>query len=546
MMSTCVIRPKVEVVIKGLSMPRINHRGRKHSMADSPLRMFFLTMAVACLASLRISPQLLTSSSEAGDAMLPFPTNHQEAAAATVTFTNVSDSSTILYNVSNIPKFMMEYFEWHTDQLYQLQKGELSWTPSESSSSSNASSTADISTTPRFLILRCIDGDRCGGTSDRLKAFPLFLLLAKQSNRILLIRWGRHRPFPISEFLQPGPLWKWTVPQPLLALLEEGDGLGKESGDVATISSTAVLNEIGNEHSNIHSRHRREYYDGTKFKQLRKSAMDSSVWLVEGNDFSGGASRYNELVKQSLSQQSEDSGWRIDDSDYLNFYHDLFHASFRPSPAVERILESYLDFGRSDELPRKDSSLPVLMKPNNYMVSHYRAKYPGEAYRETWNVSILEETAIYAVECARNRNPSHQSVYFASDTALAIQAVYTEYSIKRQKQQGPRRNQNGSHVWSYLNLAEHQSAARNDQDSVTAPFAADPPHLNFAKLEDPSGFYGIFVDLFLMSYSTCVVYGAGGFGRFGSLVSFHPKCGVPFTKQGGALQQCQPYGDNLI
>jgi hypothetical protein len=56
----------------------------------------------------------------------------------------------------------------------------------------------------------------------------------------------------------------------------------------------------------------------------------------------------------------------------------------------------------------------------------------------------------------------------------------------------------------------------------------DPPHLkNFAKLDDPSGFYGIFVDLFLMSYSYCFIYGAGGFRRFGALVSFHPHCGRP-------------------
>jgi len=67
--------------------------------------------------------------------------------------------------------------------------------------------------------------------------------------------------------------------------------------------------------------------------------------------------------------------------------------------------------------------------------------------------------------------------------------------------------------------------------------------LNFAERDDVSAFYVIFVDLFLMSYASCVVYGAGGFGRMGSLVSYRPFCGMPYTVNHGVLQQCSPYDD---
>merc|ERR1711935_209826 len=88
------------------------------------------------------------------------------------------------------------------------------------------------------------------------------------------------------------------------------------------------------------------------------------------------------------------------------------------------------------------SWLPVPLQRNRYAVAHYRAKYPGEPYRETQNRTILRETTIHAVECAKSRasgarllkNPRNTSssttlakgvsaIYFVSDTALAVEAA---------------------------------------------------------------------------------------------------------------------------
>jgi hypothetical protein len=83
----------------------------------------------------------------------------------------------------------------------------------------------------------------------------------------------------------------------------------------------------------------------------------------------------------------------------------------------------------------------------------------------------------------------------------------------------------------------------NNTNINAQPPAEDAPHLNFAKKDDPSGFYSIFVDIFLMSQAYCVTYGlgAGLFGVFGRLISRHPECNIPHTHLGGELATCYPY-----
>jgi hypothetical protein len=64
----------------------------------------------------------------------------------------------------------------------------------------------------RYIIMKCSARDRCGGTSDRIKPFPLMLWFAYMHKRILLIHW--ERPCKLEEFLVPpkGGL-DWRMPQ---------------------------------------------------------------------------------------------------------------------------------------------------------------------------------------------------------------------------------------------------------------------------------------------------------------------------------------------
>jgi len=352
---------------------------------------------------------------------------------------------------------------------------------------------------------------------------------------------------------------------------------------------------------------------------------DRTVWMIEGNDYTGGRTRYKNFVNGALhtpSSYSSDttvfsaSKLRPRDALYEHFYHDLFHATFRPSSGVEKLVSAYFynpnnnnnnnnknttqttsidsnyenESNNDDELreefsPMSGSWLPVPLQRNQYAVAQYRALYPKEPYVETKNRTLLRETTIHAVECAksrvsrsrstllpRNQNPPTRSstaaslanevtaVYVASDTALAVEAVRDLYPNHNHdaslSEEGADPTTNSFHVWTTLDLQSYDTEPTNTTTSSsssssshgtttgsdTVPLAAeDPPHLNFSERDDVSGFYGIFVDLFLMSYANCVVYGAGGFGKMGSLVSYRPWCGIPYSVHHGVLLQCDPY-----
>ena len=154
------------------------------------------------------------------------------------------------------------------------------------------------------------------------------------------------------------------------------------------------------------------------------------------------------------------------------------------------------------------------------MVAHYRSKYPGEPYLESGkNGTILQAFCRNAIDCASSLAPG-LPVYVAADTAASLLAAQTYSMVSKHR------------IVSRLDASSNSS---NNLSMIAA--AEDPPHLNFAQRDTPDAFYSIFVDLWIMAQSKCVAFGAGGFGRFGSLVSFNASCRMPHSKQ-GKMQSC--------
>ncbi|MGV7235835.1 MAG: hypothetical protein ACQ9ET_06185, partial [Nitrosomonadaceae bacterium] len=90
----------------------------------------------------------------------------------------------------------------------------------------NSDSVNDIN----FLISTCLKGVVCGGTSDRLQDMPYNVLLANQTNRVLLIRW--EIPAPLENFLVPptGGI-DWSITDELYDMLKaEGNWYGLKHG----------------------------------------------------------------------------------------------------------------------------------------------------------------------------------------------------------------------------------------------------------------------------------------------------------------------------
>jgi hypothetical protein len=348
----------------------------------------------------------------------------------------------------SLPKWMKDYFQWHSRQLSSIHEHEWKWQHH------------------RLLIVRCMDDDRCGGTSDRLKSVPLFLVLAAKSRRLLFLRWNR--PFALEEFLIPNSYWNWTVPTSLATLLDK-DLQQKESRHY---NQTTILSK--------------------KSQQLVSAVQSPSTWLVQGNLQFSGATLYESLA-------SEFEGNSTKSQDFVSMYHSFFHSSFAPAPAIDQIVQ--------------DIFRQLHLVPNRFVVAHIRAKYPGEVFRETGNLTALQAIVDNAICVASklNNRTTPMPIYLASDALAVLQA-----GIQSKLRHGV-----------VSRLTSQQKIAED----------GDPPHLNFAQRDHPSAFYSIFVDLMIMSQSQCVAFGAGGFGRFGSLVSFNVSCRQAHSVK-GVMQEC--------
>ncbi|CAJ1888196.1 unnamed protein product [Cylindrotheca closterium] len=383
----------------------------------------------------------------------------------------------------SIPKWMTSYFQWHSQQL------ELIHDQNQDDGMNNQWRHHKV------LLVRCMDDDRCGGTSDRLKSIPLFLILAAKTNRLVFLRWTR--PFSLEEFLIPNDqrlddvddrnqynyIWNWTVPNTLASILDaERDANG-------TYNQTTILSK--------------------KSQQLVSAVQNPSIWLVQGNLQFSGAALYESLAEEMMAKDEQESDTNASTavSDFTTLYHYFFHATFAPAPAIRSIV---------DELFQR-----LHLQPNQFVVIHIRAKYPGEVFRETGNLTALEEIVDNAICIASNNLISSNinvseamPIYLAADAMPVLQAGMEHPNV----------------------VSRLSSSQQNAEEN-------DPPHLNFAQKDEPSAFYSIFVDLIVMSQSRCVTFGAGGFGRFGSLrfgSDLDASAAKSVKQQSGSSNRCYP------
>eukprot|EP00984_Skeletonema_dohrnii_P032757 scaffold27412_cov94-Skeletonema_dohrnii-CCMP3373.AAC.1 len=134
-----------------------------------------------------------------------------------------------ILNNPKLPDWVKKYTAWHKQQRHKF------------FADMRANGKSDV----RFLISRCLSLENCGGASDRLQDMPYNLILANQTNRVLLVRW--EIPAKLEHFLVPQPDGiNWTVPDDMFP--EDGKGWnwnlnGKaDSGNkiVSTIRSFTV------------------------------------------------------------------------------------------------------------------------------------------------------------------------------------------------------------------------------------------------------------------------------------------------------------------
>jgi hypothetical protein len=254
---------------------------------------------------------------------------------------NIWDDSAI------IPPWMKRYFAWHKSERSRLSR-------------ENWEST-------RYLVLRCLpDDDECGGASDRLGPLPYLLMLANQTNRLLLIHWSR--PTPLEEFLVP-PVggMDWRVPDVVnFTLTGVRDHMQLSRNNVSHI----VL-EPGNSHSAASNR-------------VVVEARFRGFW---GSVFGAFPPTEYDKGRESPAEAT-----------FEQVYSDMWHVLFEPSPPVKAIIQSNLE--------------QLGLNTHEYLSAHIRAQYVRNATGDTEHVKN-------ALHCAAAMRPD-APIYLASDSTDVI------------------------------------------------------------------------------------------------------------------------------
>ena len=121
-----------------------------------------------------------------------------------------------------LPEWVKQYTAWHKTQRQRYLEA----------IRTNSTPPSDI----RFLISRCLAHDHCGGASDRLQDMPYNIMLANQTQRILLIKW--EKPAALEHYLVPPTDGiDWTISDDMFEKGENWHLKGKEGGADKIVST---------------------------------------------------------------------------------------------------------------------------------------------------------------------------------------------------------------------------------------------------------------------------------------------------------------------
>jgi hypothetical protein len=182
----------------------------------------------------------------------------------------------------------------------------------------------------------------------------------------------------------------------------------------------------------------------------------------------------------------------------MEVYRDVWTTFFMPTAPVQRLIDEY--------------TLKLGLEPGRYTALHVRSMY-------TSNKGGRKDAVKNPIHCALQLHPG-QPVYVATDNLNTTKAAL-EYGTELM-------------TAVYGNLSGPSFVARLDEK--------EPLHLdrgsNFLTRANPdwmdhppSDFYDIFVDLYLLGGASCVAFGVGGFGRWGSALSRNQSCHCNYMKR---------------
>lgn len=260
----------------------------------------------------------------------------------------------ILEYYSSPPAWVKDYAQWHHQKMAQL--------------------TPENWKKQHYLIARCLTSDRqrCGDAAHRLMSVPSGLLMAKQSNRIFLMKWTQ--PSDLENYLVPPTDQEhyidWRIPD---WLQTEMGNLEQYDSDILTISHVRSLS--------------------------RANDMSKTVIILRHMMRDHGSHFYNRFVTPG-------------EPNYRIAFGIIWKMMFRPSPQVASLLQANME--------------ALGIQSNSYVTAQLRT------LREE-TVEKVQGLAKSSLDCLASLQPSAQhKVVVASESQQVLDAAMDLQGFSKQ------------------------------------------------------------------------------------------------------------------
>ncbi len=356
-----------------------------------------------------------------------------------------------------IPEWMANYVNWHQEQRRILDNNKIS----------NDTTTDDM----KFMVIRCIENQKCGGLSDRMSPLPFYLMVANLTQRVLLFHWTK--PPHLEHFLLPPENGiDWRLEGTPVTIQEVRNNTNYVSGHASSLSyevqMLAGLVDGGD----------RSYLATCKVLNVH---LDGGQQVAEAKAL---FNLWRKKPGQSMPSWASGSaylGWNPDASiTQREMLEDVWRLLFQPSPGVDRAMFDLMrDLGivgkqfNAVQVRAKDPRLiPDSIQESKQldMLENYNITPKLRAY--------FEQRYNNAIACLEDiSNDTQLPIYLSSDSKFG-KSYYEESSL-------PIR--------------------------VPTFLKGDPLHIDSNRYQgrDPQDFYQVFVDVYIMQKASCFSHSAG-------------------------------------
>ena len=314
-----------------------------------------------------------------------------------------------------------------------------------------------------------------------MRPLPYYILLAKLTNRVLLIKWSK--PHDLSEFLVPpkgGLDWRST---PVL------DGIANQIGIKFKFKKTI---ENGCNETFV-SNFTEGFY---RCVEIAKTS-EAQYYFISGSRCHNKINELNDLFQKYSNSEKNEALVPLTGFDFVHSFGDIFRIFFEPVAQISRSIHEKMD--------------DLGLIENQYDSVHIRARYPtDDLLKADKHAGMMDKQG--GLNFHRNKdimnylvNKSTKAIQYASNVSSDASILFLA--------------SDSNDVSKFMvNHITEMEILKDSQKLVSIIRGKEPLHfdIDFIDGTRPSDFFSIFEDFLIMGGSNCVLYGEGSFGSFGA------------------------------